>query len=455
MRIKYVISFVLALIFLSAQAFSVDLRVNFTDIAPAIINRNYSSNTPVGVMNLSFITNESQTNLTSLNISIIGSVVNGTCGNISSIYVKEGDMIVGTFDNLSNVSQENNSIVIKINGTSGIVINSVNKTNLTLYFNLSDHATTGVDFGANITSNESISTSNQSDTINGTFPMSTSLTKIANLHVVASLRPNYADTNVTNQTITYLISLLSGTDNVNRTSIVVPSEYHVENVTSVKTGTAQKTIDYNSNCPASSGVQTDHACVEVGQTINITLPGSGADSSQNNTIEVKILVDTPAIGASGNITSTVEDGSGVNLVENSTYYGRNVTLTAKQLVEVKNITAIKNSAFANGNDYWEFNITLNITENVNGTLQMRMNNWTNSNGDKIPLTSGTSNYAMIYKNGHIDENATVKTSYTSSGISYANVHGKQNVILRMIIPSDAPQSSDNWWTKFWMIFRTE
>ncbi len=458
---------VLVLLSLIGIAYGSTLDINGTDLSYAstvngVFNRNYNTYTDIAVLNLT-LNASADVNVTNMTITIYGLNTGDISGNITSVFLYKdnetnqynktfdsSDILIGSNSTLTNVANTTSYVNVTIRNINEIVGTSPEVWFVVLRINQT--ATSGTKINVSVSN---ASTNNISDVVNNYASPSNDIT-FANLHVTAYLIPRYTDTNVTNQTITYVLSLLSGTDNVNKTSIIVPSNFTVKNVTLVKTGSYQKTIDYSTSCPTSANVQTDHACVEVGQMINVTLPGSGADSSQNNTITIQFTIDTQETPVSGLINSTVEDGiEGVGLVVNSTPESdSNITLNTVNLIEVKNVTSIKNSAFANGNDYWEFNITINITQNVTGLVQMKMNNWSDGNGHTIALTSGATKYALLYRQGSMSNNASVENSYTSDGVSISG-KGLFNLILRMVIPSGTPASSTGWYTNFWMLFRTE
>ncbi len=441
------IYFIFLLLCALPLAFGTTLNVSSTGSEQPIVNRNYNSSTLFDVMVLNLSANESSVNITSINFTITGSVLNGTYGNISEILLYNGANVIGS-ELLENESSENDTVLVHIN--NGFVVNTTPEY-ITVKMNITPSATTGITFGINLTSNTSITTDNSSDLINGSFPMFSGNVEIANLHATAEVSPHYVDTNVANQTLTYTIKLLPGTDNVKEIHIIFPDNFTVENVTLVKTGPNEKTIDYETSC--SSNVSVDHVCLELGQETNITFSGAGVDSSsENSTITVKFLADTPSSSFGGRINSTIDD-SFIPFTTNTTCDGNSTMINVKQLIKVSGISAIKNRAFANGKDYWEFNLTINITENVTGLLQMRMDNWTDDSGKPDHFIAINGN-ALIYESGHTDRNSTVGNSY-ANGISFTNAVGEKNIILKMTIPQNTSQTSYGWWTKFWMLFRTE
>jgi hypothetical protein len=275
-----------------------------------------------------------------------------------------------------------------------------------------------------------------------------SLPVLANLTASASVSPSYVDTNVINQSFIYNITT-TGSDYVNRTVIVLPSGYVFRRVINVTING----LDQEQNC----ALGVNQVCVENSTTqITVTYPSPGLS---NKAVRIYFTANTPAnYTASSRFNSTIDGGNLTGIetdVVNST-----TNVTTKQLITVSNVRAIKSTALANGTDYWEFNFTLNISANVSGLVQFRMNNWNSSSADHtMNLTNQTSLinatfYASLRKSDASTNVFNVTSEYGSSGVSLtARENNLYYVVLKMIIRSGTPIASD-WWTTYWTLFRS-
>jgi hypothetical protein len=272
---------------------------------------------------------------------------------------------------------------------------------------------------------------------------SSNFTQIQDLHATANLLPRYADTNVKNQEIIYIINS-TGKDIINSTIINLPNdlEFEVSGYSIIKTD--------NTNL-------SDTAC-------------AGYCNKTQNEIKVSYFVNNIGIKAVTlrlKINTTTEEK---NLTINSTISGGNLsniktdfnepetTLIVKQLLNVTDIGVMKNTAIVNGTDYWLFNFTVNITANVSGLIQFKMDPWrSDSKNITIPLTNGTGENKTYYASMWLSTNTSnifnVTEEYSSGILLNATANKSYTLILKMIIPRNTPIAND-WWTTYSILFRT-
>jgi hypothetical protein len=133
-------------------------------------------------------------------------------------------------------------------------------------------------------------------------------------------------------------------------------------------------------------------------------------------------------------------------------------VTTQQLINVTRVTTIKNAAYLNGTDYWEFNFTFNFTSNASGSIQFFMMNWTNFEGTtNISLTNGTDFYAALRDSGNTSKAINVTNTYNQGlNITSCCTSGTvYSIVLRMVIPSTVTTISSGWWTTYSMLLRAE
>jgi hypothetical protein len=243
------------------------------------------------------------------------------------------------------------------------------------------------------------------------------------------------DTNTINQTLVLTITP-TGRTPINKTVITIPAGYSFVNVS---------TVQYN-------GVNStsDLSITTSPNYINIT--ANTPSNATLNPIKVWFNVNTSVAYASGLFTPAIW-GEGINGISGDVV---SVNVTTQQLVNNVTITPTKMAAIVNGVDYWEFNFTLNITANATGLLQFKMSNWTDTSGNRMNISDGTTAYATLRNTS--DFATTNKININSSyvdGVGITKVATQNElftVILRMIIPSGTP-ISNSWMTTYGILFR--
>ncbi len=384
--------------------------------------------TPAGI--------EHAVNVTKINFTIVGA----NHETVSAIVLKNSTFsIIGS----SNVTS-NQSLVTIING---LYVNTTTNSTILVFLTISENATRTSNIAINVTSANDIGTSPaESDdniTITNGSVQSISST-IQDLHATAALSPTYVDTNVFNQTFIYNITK-TGTDNITEIIITVPDEYNITSIANI-TGNGADCI-------------TPGTCVvNTWLPINITIFGGYTNIKVNFTVntsssDVASMPFNSTISSSGNITGITTDT-----------YNSSTNVETKQLISINSMSAVKNAAYINGTDYWEFNFTINVTANVSGLIHFKMEDWTDADGIKLNLTNDTEefihNKTQYYASlrGETNFGTTNKFNITnhynaSRGVSVSSSEHELNfVIMRMIIPKHTITSS-TWYTTYKMLFR--
>lgn len=408
-------------------------RLGCDGCAPSHINTRQVYNMLNLSLNVTPGTGDGTVNITSMNVTIVGTA---PISSIAKVEIKDvtGDVIAS---NTTNATATKFTIHIP----NGLFINASSNASILIVFNISPSATRFNTTGANISASSEIGTTSNADNITITGnSIQSNISQIQDLHAIAYITPRTVDTNVENQTFIYTINR-TGSDKINRTEIVLPSEYVITNVnaTIADVGTLF-TIQYSSN------------------QINITNIGGGAGT--NGPIIVNFSVNTSSSSVNSMaFNSTIFGG---NLSASPDVINQATSVITKQIIIVQDINPIKTTALVNGTDYWEFNLTLNITANVSGLIQFKMNNWNSSEGYTMNLTNQTNInanntlfYASLRSSGNSTNYINVTNNYDiTRGISLTATAGNlYYVILKMIIPSGTPTSS-TWWTTYSMLFRS-
>jgi hypothetical protein len=400
-----------------------------------------NTNDYVKLLNLSLnLTGISSVNITSINVTFNSTTpsINANITNLTACAFNETLNII-----ICNSTWIGNITVLNMNYE---VTNTTNRTlYIGYYINRSLINLTAVhtlNISMYIPSNESITLSNTSVLKDNTnFPIISQFTQIQDLHATASVSPHYVDTNVINQSFVYVVNA-TGVDNITIVNITVPSEF--TNVGNVKCYTNTLSVD---GCSASLTYTNDY--------ITLTITNSAYAS---NWIKINFTANT---NQSGEFTRTfnanVSDGNLTDVPVNESSSG-SLNVTTKQLIRNVTITSVKNTAYitSDGSDYWEFNFTVNITANVSGLLQFKMNNWYSpSKNVTINLTNGTAYYAKLWKGDNSSNTINVTNEYNiSTGISISNFSGILTLTLRMYIPPTVQTITNDWYTLYWMIFRS-
>jgi len=369
-------------------------------------------------------------NNTGTNVTMLNLTLNLTGENSVNV-----DNIIVTFNSTNgslNASQTNlsvclyNSTVNSSNnlgcGTVWNVSGNVNQTNITLSnFNITNsteknllivyevyrNVTTPINISLYINDNSSITLSNSSVIIdNSTFPISSNFTQIQDLHASASISPRYVDTNVENQTLSYLVNV-TGDDQINDTKIIIPNGY-----TFIKLVDCQ--IDLNgdnvvdiSSCDV-SGISGGDSQINITQSVK-----------KNGWIRVNFTANTSSTSVNSTAFNSIIDGGNLTGIPTDVTNG-STNVTTKQLINVTNVAIMKNTAVVNGTDYWEFNFTLNISANVSGLIQFKMNPWNSSSANAtLNLTNATT--------GNITYYASLRNESSFSTTNKFNVTNEYNI----------------------------
>jgi hypothetical protein len=303
---------------------------------------------------------------------------------------------------------------------------------------------------ANINKSYDVGTTQEDNVTIGSSNIS-SESQIQDAHATASVSPKFADTNVTNQSFGYTITP-TGSDTFNIINITLPTGYTITNVTEVRYGAS---VLYNSTY-SSAAVTFLDKLVNVNYSIGFTTSGG--------IISINFTANTNSSQVASTPFASTVSGGNLTYVNTTTETVNATNVTTKQLFNVLGVTAIKTSAVVNGTDYWEFNLTLNFTENLNvtgGLIQFRMTNWSSAEGYNLPLTnqSELSNTTAYYASLRLSNDATkifnISNVYNfTQGISIAPVANYlYYVVLKMIIPS-ATNVSSTWWSTYYTLFRS-
>jgi len=434
---KKILFVVLFFVFCSSLGFADgNLTISKSTLTtPSYIN----TRTPTALFNLTLNATLGEVNITAILINLTG---DASYQNVSSVIVYNdsnadgsivGEAILGINSSLSanfaNITFSNN-LTVSVDSERSIII----------AINLSSDAQPGLKIGLNITSNESIVTAlNDNITITNGYADS-GIAQIQDVHASASISPHYVDTNIINQTLVYTINV-TGKNSIQNISIYVPANYSIVQLVSVKDG----------DSVLSEGYYT-HTISDNMVNISLKVPP--------NVLQINFTVNTssnPVPSLSFNSTIT-----GSNITNAATDVTNDATnVTTQQLVKVESVSVYKGTAIVNGTDYWLFNFTINITANVSGLLQFKMNNWNCSEGYILNLTNQTNVqanntifYAWIWESGNQANNQSVFNHYNlTNGVSLsAAANQLKYLTLRMVIPLGTPISS-SWWTTYWMVFR--
>lgn len=443
MRNAYVI--ILAFLLFSSPIFAAGTLTVTKGVASTPSYINTRDNTVVISVILNATTDN--VNISAINITIFNATVTdgNITGNISNIFVYNDTNNNSIIDSADSILATNSSVTSNftiLNFSSAFTVPKTSLRTILIVVNVSSSATRFISLGVNITANTSITTA-AADTIS--FPVSyinSTLMQIQDVHASASISPRVVDTNVTNQTLVYVITP-TGADRINSTVINIPSGYTFIGVNAT-------TID-GSNTSGSYNLVGNI----IGSTqLRINYTGAG---QTNQPIIVYFVINTSLTSVSSiEFNSTISGSNVTNATTSVTNFATNVT--TRQLINVTRVTTIKNTAYLNGTDYWEFNFTFNFTANVSGSIQFAMNNWTNFEGTaNISLTNGTDFYAPLRDGGNTSRIINISNTY-NQGLNITNcctTNTVYSLVLRMVIPSTVTTVSSGWWTTYIMLFRSE
>jgi flagellar basal body rod protein FlgC len=280
--------------------------------------------------------------------------------------------------------------------------------------------------------------------------------QIQDVHATGDITPNYVDTSVINQSALLILNV-TGSDNFDNISIVLPSSYKIVNVTEVSNKT---NIIYNNTLGA-----VYFNVTFGGYTLNISNFTQGFNAT-DSFLKINFTINTSSTAVSSTRIRVNMTGSNLTNV-NATETGTNsLNITTQQMINITTVTVTKSTAIVNGTDYWEFNITVNITANTSGILQFRMNNWnsTTQGYGLLNLTNETGafvenvTYRAMLRNqsaqtGSQQLNVTTDYGNLTRGLSLDYTGITKTLILKMTIPTGMPYTSD-WWSTYYILFRS-
>ncbi len=464
MAVKYLFV-MLSFLLMASAAFAGNLVVIGSNQTPSYAN----TGDLVNMLNLNVSANMSGTG--TMNISRMNITINRimASGNISGIfiYVNGTGNTLGTLVG-SNTSITENVSVIQLNPQ--VNVSQVNHTTLFIYINISKGATPREKFNVTLNSTQDIEVS-EGNNVHNLTTTNSSTTQIQHVHSIGTITPRYVDTGdnsitgVQNQSFVIYLEI-NGTDRFENISIRLPSQYVLINITGISNSTY--TLYGNYSVGSSPYLNLTFG----GDTINISnyTNGGGYRGLNNGDgfIKINFTANTSASAVSSlhfNVTMTGSNLTNVNVTDNAT---GSMNVTTQDLITLTAALA-KRTAIVNGSDFWEINLTINITANVSGILQFRMNNWNsttvgysllNITNESGLVTSNSINYAMLRNtSGTGDTNSgqfNISTEYgaPTRGLALRYTGLNRTLVLKMIIPLNTPTASDFRTTYFWL-FRSE
>ncbi len=424
MRNVYVI---LAMMLLSSPILAATLNVNTTSMAPAFINTNSSAI----MMNLTLNVTGTATNATVTVSAINVSLSNATMGNFSFVTIRNATNN-GTLAVNSSFNTTDNRTTLRF--SQALVVNTSGNLTLQIIVNTSNTATKFTNFSVNVTA----SSFEANDTAFVQGVGASNGTQIHNLRANASVTTRFFDTSVINQSFVYAITPI-GTDGINKTVLNIPVGYTLVSLDSVEHDATNSTAGITN---VTSPNQINITLNTPTTSVIILRMKLNTNSSEKRNLAFNSTLEN------GNLTDAVTDVSGTN-----------TTVSTQQIVNVTNLIPIKNAAYLNGTDYWEFLFALNFTANVSGTLQFNMSQW-NSTNTLIPinLSNGTY-YATIRSNSNFNHSSKINitTDYNMTGGIALNTSSTSNssIYLRMYLPSTVTVLSPNWWSIYTIVFRSD
>jgi len=402
-----------------------NLSVNSTNLALAYINTRALTN----MLNLSLNSTGGDTNLTGINVTIGGTA---SIGNVTLVALvnSTGSVIAS---NTTNSSSTGFTIFI----AGGFNVSGTTLKNLIVALNTSSSAATLVTVNISLSPSASFFVDSGSNaTVLAGF-INSSSSQIQDVRANASITPNIVDTFVVNQSFTYIFTP-TGANAIQNFNVGLPSSFTLVNITAVEQGGSNLSSALYTNATQSSQV-------------NVTL-----NTPINAIVKIFFTANTSS-DTTGNFSSVIA-GSNLTNVATEIATGNRTNVTAKQLVNVTNVGAMKTVAILNDTDYWEFNFTINITDTVTGLLQLKMNNWTsNQPAGSIVLFNSTEHFATFRTSSNFSATSRVNVTNEyniTSGLSIsASPASPVIVFLRMLIPRNTVISS-SWYTTYSMIFRS-
>jgi hypothetical protein len=425
---RILIAFIISTFLLASSALAIgNVTVTGANMASVYVN----TRTQYNFLNLSFNATATEVNVTSLNITVKGVGVE----NVTSVYlINETGSVIA-----SNTSWNTTVNYTVLSPSGGFNVTLWQNRSMVLAVNISRNATRTSNITVNLSSG--LTTNNSADNISILSSQSIG-SQIQDLHINGTVRPTVVDTNVINQSFVYLLTY-DGADRIYGTNITLPLGFGTPYVSNVED---------SSNLSLASG---DYSQTTSARTINISFGSSGITLRAGPIIKIFFNATTNSTTiVSTRINSTV---SGSNFTALSTEVNDTTNnVTMKQLVNVSSVALVKSTALVNGTDYWEFNLTLNFTANVTGSLQMNLTNWSSALGS-IALTNSTGDgfYASLRDNGNWSNIMNVTNVYNKTmSIQGCCTEGTvYYVLLRMIIPTGTAVTN-SWSTTYNFLFRS-
>src|SRR3989338_7140604 len=448
----FVLAFLISPVFADAT-----LTVNGTSKVPRYIN----SGDNVTMLNLSLLAANSTINVTSILINFSTPYTTIEANNIYALVVNvsiyndtDGDGIFHSKDTTlfgSNITFGNQTRINLTNITVGpIQVGTSSAVRLLVVFRLNITAPVLANISANITGAASIGTN---ETVSGSFPMQSGLGETSDVHANVTMRPNFVDTNITNQSIVYNFTI-TGVTSVNKTRITLPSGYTLVNVSGVTLNGLSRSIDI---CPVATDVCTVVGAAEVNLTYTPTL-AKGAN------VSITLLVNTSLSALPRSTVNSTLYSSDLTMYNiSSSVLGASNNITTQPIINGSTVLIAKGAAIINGSDYWEFNFTLNFSATVPGIIQFKMYNWSDGlNNISLTNSSGTEFYATMRNETNFNTTGkfNIINAYNGTlGINHtASTASTFTVILRMVVPSrdlagNPTAISSSWFTIYNFLFR--
>ena len=448
----FVLAFLISPVFADAT-----LTVNGTSQVPRYIN----SGDNVTMLNLSLLAANSTINVTSILINFSTPYTTIEANNISAFVVNvsiyndtDGDGIFHSNDTTlfgSNITFGNQTRINLTNITVGpIQVGTSSAVRLLVVFRLNITAPVLANISANITGAASIGTN---ETVSGSFPISSGLGETSDVHANVTMRPNFVDTNATNQSIVYNFTI-TGVTPVNKTRITFPSGYTLVNVSGVTLNGLARSVDI---CPVATDVCTVVGAAEVNLTYTPTL-AKGAN------VSITLLVNTSLSALPRSTVNSTLYSSDLTMYNiSSSVLGASNNITTQPIINGSTVLIAKGAAIINGSDYWEFNFTLNFSATVPGIIQFKMYNWSDGlNNISLTNSSGTEFYATMRNETNFNTTGkfNIINAYNGTlGINHtASTASTFTVILRMVVPSrdlagNPTAISSSWFTIYNFLFR--
>lgn len=427
----------LIILLLPVPAFAANLSITGLSVAPAFANTRDS----VDMLNLSLNVSAGSNvvNITSINVTIVTAAV----ANVSAVQIRNA---TGSVIGASTSNSTATAFTVSL--SPDLSISGATNSSITININLSTAASKQALIAVNVT-NASIATRG-GDNITffaGANSNQSNNAQIQDVHANASVSPNFADTNVTNQTFTY--TLVVGSDKVNRTTIFMPPGYSISSVLNISVD-GTECLPGNV-CP--TAVNTSQINVNFTQNSNAGVTG---------TVKINFTANTSAAVINSTFVNSTISGSNMTSVATDTAGGV-ANVTTRRMLNVTNVELTKATAVLNGTDYWEFNFSLQTNANVSGMLQFKIGNFTEASGTGANniITPTEGNFTLrkgAVFNSSQSPTIDVRNDYNYStgivmSVSEASSSFLIKLTLRVIVPKEKVASS-TWQSVYSIVYRT-